>query len=280
VRLSVRNRTNYRFDRPVSLETHVIRLRPRLDAHLSATVVALEVAPSPSMRSEYLDLEGNAVTQVWFKEPTDHLRIDCRARVETLCEDPFRFLLDHPKLTLPDPYPEGWRGRLANHLRTDGPAPESVSQLAAEIARQCGQRPEAFPGLLSSWIHRECPVEIRPTGPSNPAERTLTTRRGACRDLAVLFNECCRSVGLAARFVSGYMHVDDSDGHDLHAWSEIYLPGGGWRGYDPTHGLAVSDRHVPVAAAADPADAAPVSGSYRGSAGSTLETSVEITEDA
>ena len=87
---------------------------------------------------------------------------------------------------------------------------------------------------------------------------------------------CCHSAGLAARFVSGYAHVDDHGDHELHAWAEVYLPGGGWRGYDPTHGLAVADRHVALAAAALPADAAPVSGAFRGSAGATLQTTVDV----
>jgi transglutaminase-like putative cysteine protease len=92
----------------------------------------------------------------------------------------------------------------------------------------------------------------------------------------VLFVECCRSVGLAAKFVNSYAHIDDSTDHEFHAWAEVYLPGGGWCGYDPTLGLAVADRHVVVAAAADPPDAAAISGTFRGSAVATIESAVEI----
>ena len=95
-------------------------------------------------------------------------------------------------------------------------------------------------------------------------EETVARGAGACRDLAVLFVECCRAMGLAARFVSGYAYTDDVTPAEMHAWGEVYLAGGGWRGYDPSRGLAAGDQHVTLAAAADPVDAAPVVGTFRG----------------
>jgi transglutaminase-like putative cysteine protease len=119
-------------------------------------------------------------------------------------------------------------------------------------------------------IHRE-------QGPPWPAERTLRERRGACRDLAVLFNDVCRFVGFPARFVSGYqVDVPEEARPELHAWSEVYLPGAGWRGFDPSQGLAVADRHVPLAASRTPWMASPTSGTYRGTARSTLTASVQF----
>ena len=105
---------------------------------------------------------------------------------------------------------------------------------------------------------------VRPHGAALSPEATWGERTGACRDLAPLFNEVCRLVGLPARFVSGYGYSDFLDERHLHAWSEVYLPGAGWRGFDPTIGLAVADRHIAVAAARDPEDTAPTSGTYRG----------------
>ena len=98
-----------------------------------------------------------------------------------------------------------------------------------------------------------------------PPRVTLEKGQGACRDLAVLFVAACRALGFGARFVSGY-HQGHSEPmrRDLHAWAEVYLPGGGWRGYDPSLGLAVADRHVAVAAGTRPDQAAPISGSFRG----------------
>jgi len=127
--------------------------------------------------------------------------------------------------------------------------------------------------LFTDFIHMH-----RETGaPQSPAY-TLQSHRGACRDLAVLFVDCCRSEGIAARFVSGYQKGDlQSEERHLHAWPEVYLPGAGWRGYDPTHGEAIADTHVTIAAAAHSRDTMPVSGSFNGEgATSMLDYTLEI----
>jgi len=112
----------------------------------------------------------------------------------------------------------------------------------------------------------------------SPAD-TLASRTGACRDTAMLYVAACRSLGLAARFVSGYSmhHPEEVSEHELHAWAEVYLPGAGWRGYDPSLGLAVADGHVVLTAAPDHHLAAAVSGSYRGTGvGSSMRYAVEV----
>jgi transglutaminase-like putative cysteine protease len=117
----------------------------------------------------------------------------------------------------------------------------------------------------------------RREGTPNAPEVTLATREGSCRDLAVLFCAACRAVGVTARFVSGYeREASLQENGELHAWAEVYFHGGGWRGYDPSRGLAVADSHVAVAAAADPLLAAPVTGVYRGPAKSTLEFEIAM----
>ena len=109
------------------------------------------------------------------------------------------------------------------------------------------------------------------------AETTLREQEGSCRDLAVLFCAACRAVGLAARFVSGYERdASLQENGDLHAWAEVYLEGGGWRGYDPSRALAVASTHVAVAAASDPLLASPVSGTFRGAATAKLEFSISM----
>ena len=114
-------------------------------------------------------------------------------------------------------------------------------------------------------------------GPQTPAH-TLQSRRGACRDLAVLFVDCCRAEGIAARFASGYQRGNlNAERRDLHAWPEVYLPGAGWRGYDPTHGEAIADTHVTIAAAAHTRNTMPVIGSFIGEgATSQLDFTVQI----
>ncbi len=119
---------------------------------------------------------------------------------------------------------------------------------------------------------------IREHGAPRPGEDTLARKEGSCRDLTLLFIEACRSLGIAARFVSGYhAGAPDQGPRYLHAWAEVYLPGAGWRGYDPSHGLAVAQQHVAIAAAATPQLAAPVSGKVRGDDfTSSLEAQIDI----
>jgi len=119
---------------------------------------------------------------------------------------------------------------------------------------------------------------VRPVAAKIYVPIALRRKEGACRDLAVLFMDICRSLGLAARFVSGYKYSPDTpDQHELHAWAEVYLPGAGWRGYDPSWGLAVADHHVALAAGPAPQDAMPVTGTFRGTdVLSSLDYSVEI----
>ena len=118
---------------------------------------------------------------------------------------------------------------------------------------------------------------MRSDGPPRPAAETLAAGEGSCRDLAVVFSEACRAAGVPARFVSGYETAAASGEHAyMHAWAEAYVPGGGWRGYDPSRGLAVSTSHVAVAAAADPALASPVAGSYRGASESVMDFQIQM----
>ena len=118
---------------------------------------------------------------------------------------------------------------------------------------------------LCEHIHDNFPHVAREQGGPWSAERTLREKRGSCRDLVELFAAVCRSVGLACRHVSGYaLSARRKKGDELHAWAEVYIPGGGWRGYDPSSGLAVSDRHVAVASGATHGLIAPVSGSFYG----------------
>ncbi len=115
---------------------------------------------------------------------------------------------------------------------------------------------------LNQLIYQDCEYITRETGKPYPAGITWERKQGSCRDFAVLFMEVSRAIGIAARFVSGYQEGDkNQQNRDLHAWVEVYLPGAGWRGYDPTLGLVVSDRHIPLAASAIPNYTAAVDGS-------------------
>jgi transglutaminase-like putative cysteine protease len=154
-----------------------------------------------------------------------------------------------------------------------------VRRWAADLARAAGGGTTDVLMHLADTIHHHFHHIGRPDGEPMGAAETLASRTGACRDTAMLYVQACRSLGLAARFVSGYSmhHPEEVSEHELHAWAEVYLPGGGWRGYDPSLGLAVADGHVVLTAAPDHHLAAPVSGRYRGTGvASSMRYAVEV----
>jgi transglutaminase-like putative cysteine protease len=220
-------------------------------------------------------LDGNAAIKVWFgSQATELLEIQTRSQVETHCSNPFSFLLEPWATKLPIDYPTSTRLQLQPYLQgywhTAGIDPVAI-QLAQEIHHAKHGETIGFLTALNQQIYQTCQHTIRETGAPLPPGVTWTEKSGSCRDTAILFMEVCRAVGLAARFVSGYQEGDpDADDRHLHAWAEVFLPGAGWRGYDPTHGLAVADGHIAVAASAMPESAAPVKGGYKGEARSEL----------
>ena len=279
MRITIRHRTSYAFDAPVYLEPHVIRLRPRADGSVRLVDFALEIDPPPAVRADILDPEGNVVTRAWFEGRWPQLVVQTRAVVDTLLDNPFRFLVSEPDRPLPYAYTPDLCERLALYRRPPDAAHPAVREMALAAASASQHDPARFPLVLAERIRAAFVRETRPEGPPLAPEATIASGRGACRDLAVLFVACCRAMGLAARFASGYAHSEEADPAELHAWGEVFLRGGGWRGYDPGQGLAVADRHVTVAAAADPLHAAPVTGTFRGD-GVTASLSAAIELEA
>ena len=276
MRFEVSHLTRYSYDRTVLLEPLIVRLRPRSDIFQHLVSFDLTVDPQPEGMSEMVDAEGNALSQVWFLGGASMLALRTTFAVDTLRTNPFDYIvLDPDSLRVPMSYDPADRRALAHYL--DPPADPEVQAFAKEILAGNAGGATSFLGELCQRIS-SMTQEVRPTGDPMPAGQTLAQRRGACRDMAVLFIEACRAVGIAARFVTGYEMSDPAaNERDLHAWAEVYINGAGWRGYDPSQGLAVADRHVAVAAAAGPAEAAPTYGTFRGTnAASTMETVINV----
>lgn len=257
--------TRYAFERPVFLEPHLVRLLPRPDAcqHILFQEVAID--PVPTGRALLQDLHGNAVLSIWFSELTDHLDVRVTAVVETLRVNPFDYLIDTAASVLPVPLSPTERLAAAPCLAPMAMPQARAVALAETLRRDGADTPQSFALALLGWMgdHLD-PVTREEPGLLSP-DAVLASGQGACRDLALCYIAACRHVGIPARFVSGYHEGDpDREDHDLHAWAEAWLPGGGWRGFDPSVGLAVADRHVAVAAAADAVDAAPIVGTFRG----------------
>jgi transglutaminase-like putative cysteine protease len=273
----VTHSTRFRYSRPVFLEPLTIRLRPRCDPAQRLLRFELSVSPSPAGSSEVADLEGNAATQVWFEGLTDALGIRTRFTAETLRTNPFDYIvLDPEALRVPMTYPEEERALLGRYLAHSHD--EAVEAFAREVLDVSAGSAQVFLVEAVSRIAGSFRQEVRENGDPLPPAVTLEQRRGACRDLTVLFMELCRSAGIAARYVSGYLEGDSPEGsRHLHAWADVYLRGVGWRGYDPSQGVAVADRHLAVAAGATPGAAAPTEGTFRGSGViSTLDTDIEV----
>lgn len=252
----------YRYSEPVCLLPHWVRLRPRCDLGQRLVQSSLEVSPPAQHQTNCVDLEGNALIQLTFDAPTTQLTIMATSQVETLRDNPFAFLLEPWATQLPLDYPSSLRSQLSPYL--DGPLDPEAVRLGQDLAIATDHNVLNFLAQLNQTLYAECSYQLRETGAPWPPGVTWRKKSGSCRDVAVLFMAVCRAMGLAARFVSGYQAGDtDTEHRHLHAWAEVYLPGAGWRGYDPTHGLAVTAGHVALVATVDPAYGAAVSGGFR-----------------
>jgi transglutaminase-like putative cysteine protease len=218
---------------------------------------------------------------MWFGGETETLSVRVAFSVETLRANPYDYIVTDPlALRLPMRL-EGGLARALSHYRTRVRVNRDVDRFAQHIAAQASQETIPFLTTLNAAICERSRKVIREEGPPMPPEQTLAERTGSCRDLTVLFNDVCRAVGIPARFVSGYWHAEtEREKRHMHAWAEVYLPGGGWRGFDPSYGLAVADEHLAVAASSEPSGAAPITGTFRGTGAEvTMDTHLKIHYD-
>ena len=264
--LSIDHNTTYSYGKKVVLTPHIVRLRPRDGGGQMTHMFSLKTDPPEAGRSVNSDLDGNTTVTLWFTGECDSLEIDTHCVVETLRENPFDFIVSDTRfLGLPMRYPPEEKSALGPYLSLDRKTAQAVSEFRETIISEAGGKTTDFILSLCQHIHDNFPHVAREHGAPWPAERTLREKRGSCRDLVELFAAVCRSAGLACRHVSGYALSKKRKKEDeLHAWAEVYIPGGGWRGYDPSSGLAVADRHVAVASGASHGLIAPVSGSFYG----------------
>jgi transglutaminase-like putative cysteine protease len=277
--ITVDHSTSYRYAYAVDLQPHTFRLRPRMTTTQRLLFFDLEVLPAPTGATECLDQDGNLALHAWFGAPVAELSVTSRFRVELLRANPFDFNLSAESEHLPLRYSYPLCASLScysNALNVD----ESVKRFATVIAANAGRNVAAFLAALNQQIFNSFRHVTRAEGPAWPSCQTLNELAGSCRDLAVLFSDVCRVVGIASRFVSGYecASVGQPDA-DLHAWAEVYLPSAGWRGYDPSRGLLVADRHVAVAAAFHADLASPITGAFSGICGSRMETRLHMQAD-
>jgi transglutaminase-like putative cysteine protease len=276
--LSVTHEIRYQYAGPVWLEPHTLHLRPVTTPFQVIHDFRLEIDPLPVLLSEGLDAEGNPIHVAGFSGTTQSLTIRSSFHAECHLDNPFGYIVyPFDAVRLPFLYPEPLKPVLQPCLATapgQGPVREYARQLAASVQYDTS----AFLETVTRRIFTDFAYEYREQGPPLLPAETLALKKGACRDFSLLMMEMCRSLGLASRFVSGYLLGNPHKEQYLHAWVEVYVPGGGWRGYDPTQGELVSNHHVTLAASAVPSLVTPALGVYRGASTSHLSASVTVSQ--
>jgi transglutaminase-like putative cysteine protease len=271
ISVAVNHVTHYRYDRPVILSPQVVRLRPAPHARTPIRAYTLKVTPEKHFVNWQQDPQSNYLARLVFPEKTSEFRIEVDLVAEMAVMNPFDFFLEDYAQQYPFTYQPDELRELTPYLNVLPGTPkfeEYVRSTEAEPMRTID-----FLVGINQKLSQDISYLIRMEPGVQTPEETLTKAAGSCRDSAWLLVQMLRQRGLAARFVSGYLiqlvaDVKSLDGPsgpttdftDLHAWCEVYLPGAGWIGLDPTSGLLAGEGHIPLACTPEPSSAAPVSG--------------------
>jgi uncharacterized protein (DUF2126 family)/transglutaminase-like putative cysteine protease len=272
IRVALSHRTTYRFDRLVNLSPHEIRLRPAPHCRTPVSAYSLKIEPSDYFINWQQDPQSNYLARVAFPNRVSCLSVEIGLVAEMAVINPFDFFLDQTAEKFPFRYHEEQSSELAPYLTPEAAGPRLREYLGGIDTRE--QPTMNFLVELNRELQKKIRYMIRMEPGIQTCEETLTLGSGSCRDSAWLAVQIMRHLGLAARFVSGYLiqlkgdvkplegpEGPGQDFTDLHAWAEAYLPGAGWVGLDPTSGLLAAEGHLPLAATPGPLSAAPISGS-------------------
>ncbi|QKE39346.1 transglutaminase family protein [Ferrovum myxofaciens] len=265
-RLHIKHLTEYLFPTHVILNPHRLLLRPREGHDVRIETSKLVITPAQNIKW-HRDVFDNSLAIVNFLERSDKLTIASEVIIQHYAPPPYDFLLEDYAVNYPFSYSVGEQIDLAVFQH---PIFVNDSQIINDWLKQqkiCGMQTFGLLVKLNQAINSQFHYQMREeAGVQSPAQ-TLAQRSGSCRDYATLFIEACRCLGFASRFVSGYLHSPATEAGfaTTHAWVEIYLPGTGWKGFDPTSGEVTGNRHIAVAVARDPETVPPVSGSFIGS---------------
>ncbi|HEV2620213.1 MAG TPA: transglutaminase family protein, partial [Acidobacteriaceae bacterium] len=268
IQVALQHETRYRYQRPVSLGPQTIQLRPAPHCRTPILSYSLDVIPADCLLSWQFDPLANHIARAIFPTRTAEFLIQVHLVADLEPINPFAFLLEPSAENYPFPYPSELTRDLATFLH---PTPSGT--LFHAFLAELPSTPQPTVSFLVDLnarvrdrIHYAARLEY---GVQSP-EETLALGTGSCRDSAWLLVELCRHLGIAARFVSGYLiqlaedhqnqAAPNTDSADLHAWAEVYLPGAGWIGMDPTSGFLAAECHIPLAVSSTPSAAAPIGG--------------------
>lgn len=281
-RYRILHRTYYNFTDLVQLGPHTLRVRPREGHELRVESATLETTPTASLRW-YRDVEDNSVAIATFDAPTRQLSIESTVVVQQYNQAPLDFIVAEHAARYPFTYLPEEAVVLAPYLKIAA-ADESERTALATWLDTIWKRHESIETYallqrLALSIQQSLSYKRREEPGVQAAAQTLAEKTGSCRDYAFLFMEAARQLGLASRFVSGYLSSAPSatDFGATHAWAEVFLPGAGWKGFDPTLGAIVGMDHIAVALARSPDSVPPVAGTFMGLPGSTFDVGVWVT---
>ncbi|MEY2685009.1 MAG: hypothetical protein RJA09_2153, partial [Pseudomonadota bacterium] len=271
IHVALNHITHYRYDKPVNLGPQVVRLRPAPHSRTKVLSYSQRITPTNHFINWQQDPFANYQARLVFPEPTTEFKVTIDLVVEMAVYNPFDFFLEPSAENFPFQYDPALSTELGPYLSKADTTPLLQAYLDQIDTRE--QRTIDFLVGINQKLHEDIAYTIRMEPGVQPPEDTLTKRSGSCRDSGWLLVQLLRHLGLAARFVSGYLiqlapdvkSVDgpsgpETDFTDLHAWCEVFLPGAGWIGLDPTSGLLAGEGHIPLACTPQPSSAAPIEG--------------------
>ena len=271
------HQTEYEYQSEIFLEPHYFRFKPRETSYAELKSFTLQVSPEATGISQQADAENNTIHFSWFEGMHTKLSIRATSRLTIKPYNPFNFLL-YPAShnIIPFAYAQDLKKLLNPYLEKISIG-ASLKEYGDLILSNVNGNTLAFLSELTKVIHENFVLEIREIGEPYLPDETFEIKKGSCRDFAWMQIQLLRHLGIAARFASGYFYVEaDNPKYELHGWTEVFLPGAGWIGYDPSNGIRTSNMYFPVSSSATYLNTMPVSGSVRGNATSILTTSLKI----